>query len=133
MEGSRELLEELGGRGHTVVLASSAKPEEVEHYLDLLEARGLAKAWTTSADVRATKPEPDLIHCALKKAGGDREHAVMVGDSPWDALAAGRAGVATLAVMTGGFAREELVNAGAEAVFESVAELRRQLDATKLR
>jgi HAD superfamily hydrolase (TIGR01509 family) len=133
MEGARELLEELGGRGHAVVLASSAKPEEVEHYLDLLDARELAVAWTTAGDVRATKPEPDLIHCALHKVGAGAEEAVMVGDSPWDAHAASRAHVGTLAVMTGGFSREELLQAGAAAVFESVAELRANLDGTPLR
>ena len=52
-----------------VVLASSAKEDEVEHYLDLLDARELADGWTTSADVEATKPEPDLVHAALEKAG----------------------------------------------------------------
>jgi HAD superfamily hydrolase (TIGR01509 family) len=132
MEGARELLEELNHRGHTVVLASSAKRQEVEHYLDLIDARDLARAWTTAADVRATKPEPDLIHCALQKVGGDAGRASMVGDSTWDAEAAKRAGVAMLAVMTGGFAREELLDAGAEAVFESVAELRERLDETRL-
>src|SRR5437763_14304665 len=53
MEGSRELIEGLRRRGHTVVLASSAKEAEVEHYLDLLDGRELADAWTTSADVEA--------------------------------------------------------------------------------
>jgi HAD superfamily hydrolase (TIGR01509 family) len=133
MEGSRELLEELNRRGHAVALASSAKPAEVEHYLDLLDARELARAWTTGGDVRATKPEPDLIHCALQKVGGAPREAVMVGDSPWDAKAAARAEVRTLGVMTGGFAREELLGAGAQAVFESVAELRERLDETPLR
>jgi HAD superfamily hydrolase (TIGR01509 family) len=133
MEGSRELLQDLNGRGHAVALASSAKPAEVEHYLDLLDARSLARAWTTAGDVRATKPHPDLIHCALQKVGAAPHEAVMVGDSPWDARAAGRAQVRTLAVMTGGFAREELLDAGAEAVFESVAELRERLDETPLR
>jgi HAD superfamily hydrolase (TIGR01509 family) len=133
MEGSRELLEELNRRGHAVALASSAKPPEVEHYLDLLDARELARAWTTGGDVQATKPEPDLIHCALQKIGGAPEEAVMVGDSSWDAKAAARAEVRTLGVMTGGFAREELLGAGAQAVFESVAELRERLDETPLR
>ncbi len=53
MEGSRELIEELKRRGHTAVLASSAKADEVDHYLELLEARELADGWTTSADVEA--------------------------------------------------------------------------------
>src|SRR5205823_3428697 len=79
MEASRELIEQLKRRGHTVILASSAKDWEVDHYLDLLGARELADGWTTSADVQATKPEPDLVNAALKRAGQDGRDAVMVG------------------------------------------------------
>ncbi len=64
--GARELIGELRGRGHVVVFASSAKAEEVDRHLDLLEARELADAWTTSADVEATKPAPDLVNVALR-------------------------------------------------------------------
>jgi len=133
MERSRELICSLKQRGHSVVLASSAKADEVDHYLDLLDARRLADAWTTSADVEATKPEPDLIQAALERVGADGETALMVGDTPWDVTAAQRAGVHTLAVMTGGFAVAELREAGAAAVFESVAELHDRLDDTPLR
>ncbi|HEY5317678.1 MAG TPA: HAD family hydrolase [Solirubrobacteraceae bacterium] len=133
MEGSRELIEELKGRGHTVVLASSAKEQEVEHYLDLLDARDLADSWTTSADVQATKPEPDLVKAALERAGGKADEATMVGDTPWDVKAADGAGVGTLTVLTGGFAVEELRDAGALDVFESVAELCSKLGETPLR
>jgi HAD superfamily hydrolase (TIGR01509 family) len=133
MEGSRELIEELKQRGHDVILASSAKDWEVEHYLDQLDARELADGWTTSADVKATKPEPDLVLAALDRCGGRDRDAVMIGDTPWDVRAAGKAGVPTLAVLTGGFAIDELKQSGAEAVFESVAELRARLDTTPLR
>ncbi|HEY2437007.1 MAG TPA: HAD family hydrolase [Solirubrobacteraceae bacterium] len=133
MEGSRELIEELKQRGHDVILASSAKDWEVEHYLDQLDARELADGWTTSADVKATKPEPDLVLAALDRCGGREGDAVMIGDTPWDVRAAGKAGVPTLAVLTGGFAIDELKQSGAEAVFESVAELRARLDTTPLR
>jgi HAD superfamily hydrolase (TIGR01509 family) len=132
MEGARELIGELAARGHKVVIATSAKPEELDHYLEMLDVRELADGWTSSQDVEATKPEPDLVHAALEKVGGRAEEAVMVGDTPWDVAAAKRAGVATIAVLTGGFAREELLDAGAVAVFESVAELRRELDGTAL-
>ena len=87
MEGARELIERLRDEGATVILASSAKQEEVEHYLDLLDARELVDGWTTSADVENTKPAPDLVEAALEKAGGD-DPAVMVGDSVWDVKAA---------------------------------------------
>jgi HAD superfamily hydrolase (TIGR01549 family) len=130
MRGSRELIEDLKRLGHHVVLASSAKADEVEHYLDLLDARELADAWTTSADVESTKPEPDLVVAARERAGGG--DAVMVGDTVWDVEAAKRAGIETIAVLTGGFAEAELRDAGAACVFESIAELRDRLDETPL-
>jgi HAD superfamily hydrolase (TIGR01509 family) len=133
MKGSREFIEQVKERGHTVVLASSAKQDELDHYLDLLDARDLADEWTSSADVEQTKPQPDLVQSALSKAGGDANGAVMVGDTPWDIKAASQAGVGTLAVRTGGFGVEELREAGAIALFESVAELLAQLDDTDLR
>jgi HAD superfamily hydrolase (TIGR01509 family) len=130
LKGSRELIEDLKERGHAVVLASSAKQEEVDHYLDVLDARELADDWTTSADVEATKPEPDLVQAAIDKAGnGD---AVMVGDTTWDCEAAKRAGIQTVAVLTGGFSEAELRDAGAVAVFLSIDELRGSLDDTPL-
>ncbi len=130
LEGARELIEDLKQRGHAVVLASSAKAHEVEHYLDLLDARELADGWTTSADVEATKPEPDLVVAAVEKAGGG--DAVMVGDSVWDCEAAKRAGLDTIAVLTGGFSEAELREAGALAVYSSITELRESLDETPL-
>jgi HAD superfamily hydrolase (TIGR01509 family) len=124
MDGATELLRELHEEGAGVVLASSAKAGEVEHYLDLLDARDLVDGWTTAADVERTKPEPDLIEAALKKAGRDGP-AVMVGDSTWDVKAARAAGVPTLAVLTGGFSAAELREAGAADVVESIGELRK--------
>jgi HAD superfamily hydrolase (TIGR01509 family) len=132
MEGSRELIEDLKRRGHRVVLASSAKEDEIDHYLDQLGARELADAWTTSADVEATKPHPDLVHAALERVDGSASDAVMVGDTPWDVKAAAEAGVETVAVRTGGFGADELRDAGAAAIFESVRELRERLDETPL-
>jgi HAD superfamily hydrolase (TIGR01549 family) len=129
LEGASGLIEDLKQRGHAVVLASSAKAHEVEHYLDLLDARELAD-WTTSADVEATKPEPDLVVAAMEKVGGG--DAVMVGDSVWDCEAAKRAGLDTIAVLTGGFSEAELREAGALAVYSSIRELRESLDETPL-
>jgi HAD superfamily hydrolase (TIGR01549 family) len=128
--GARELIHELKERGHAVVLASSAKPDEVDHYLDLLGARDVVDAWTDSGDVEATKPEPDLVHAAIDKAGGG--DAVMVGDSTWDCEAARRAGIKTVAVLTGGFSESELREAGAAVVFESIQELRERVGQTSL-
>jgi HAD superfamily hydrolase (TIGR01549 family) len=130
LQGARELIEDLKQRGHAVVLASSAKEHEVEHYLDLLDARELADGWTTSADVEATKPEPDLVVAAVEKAGGG--DAVMVGDSTWDCEASKRAGLDTIAVLTGGFSEAELREAGAVVVYSSIEDLRESLDETPL-
>jgi HAD superfamily hydrolase (TIGR01549 family) len=121
-DGARDLLEDLRGAGCRVLLASSAGEREVDHYLDLLDARGLVDGWTTSADVEQTKPEPDLVLAALGKLG--TEDAVMVGDTPWDVEAARRAGISTVAVLTGGFSADELKEAGAVAVYESIGALR---------
>jgi HAD superfamily hydrolase (TIGR01549 family) len=130
LDGARDLIVRLKEADRQVVLASSAKPDEVEHYLDLLDARQLADAWTSSGDVEQTKPEPDLIQAALAKLDGDL--AVMVGDSTWDCKAARNAGVETLAVLTGGFSAQELFDAGALSVFGSMPELLDRLDATVL-
>ena len=80
--------------------------------------------------MEATKPEPDLVQAAIEKAG--RDEAVMVGDSTWDCEAAKRAGVQTVAVLTGGFSKAELEEAGAVVVYGSIDELRRSLDDTPL-
>jgi HAD superfamily hydrolase (TIGR01509 family) len=130
LHGARELIGDLRRLGRRIVLASSAKPNELDHYLDLLDARGLADAWTSSGDVEKTKPEPDLVHAALERAGSDS--AVMVGDSTWDCEAAARAGIETVAVLTGGFSEQELRDAGAVAVFRSIEELRQRLSDTPL-
>jgi HAD superfamily hydrolase (TIGR01549 family) len=130
-EGARKLIEALKERGHDVVLASSAKQDEVDHYLDLLDARELADAWTSSADVEATKPQPDLVIAAMEKARDLT--AVMVGDTTWDIKAAEAAEVKTVAVLTGGFSEAELREAGAAVVFDSLVTLRENLDSTPLR
>jgi HAD superfamily hydrolase (TIGR01549 family) len=126
LEGARELIVTLKEAGHAVVLASSAKPDEVDHYLDLLDARELADGWTTAGDVEKTKPEPDLVAAAVEKAGGGGD-AVMLGDSTWDCESAKRAGLQTVGLLTGGFSEQELLDAGAACVFRSLGALRERL------
>src|SRR5689334_11559523 len=127
---ARRLIDTLKERGHKVLLASSAKRHEVAHYLDLLNARDVVDGWTTSADVERTKPHPDLVAAAIEKAG--TKEGVMLGDSTWDCEAAKRAGVPTIAVLTGGFSEQELRDAGAASVFESLEAVLEQLDRTPL-
>jgi len=131
--GARALMEDLKGAGHAVVLASSAKPTELEHYLTLLDARSLANDWTDSGDVERTKPEPDLVLAALEKVQAKAKDAVLIGDSTWDCRAAKAARVRSVGVLTGGFSEAELLDAGASKVFESVEELRSGLGETVLR
>jgi HAD superfamily hydrolase (TIGR01509 family) len=133
LEGARKLIEDLKSNGHKVILASSAKPEELEHYLSLLDARALVEDWTDSGDVEQTKPEPDLVLAALEKAGAQPGDAVMIGDSTWDCIAAKNAKVRSIGVLTGGFSEPELLEAGASKVFASVDDLRQGLEETVLR
>ena len=126
LEGARELVEELKDRGLAVVLASSSIESHLDRFLDLLDIRELADAWTMKDDVEASKPEPDLVEAALERAG--TRDAVLVGDTPWDVEAATRAGIPTICVRTGGFGEDELRSAGAALVVESVAALRGRLD-----
>ncbi len=130
LPGARDLIVALKERGLTVVLASSGKQEEIDHYLDLLDARELLDGWTTSDDVESTKPEPDVLGVALKLAGGGP--ALLIGDSLWDCEAAERAGIPVIALLAGGFCAEELRAAGASATYDSPAELCSQLDAAGL-
>jgi HAD superfamily hydrolase (TIGR01549 family) len=130
VEGAGELLDEIRRRGFKLVLASSGKPEHVEHFLDVLDAHDRADAWTSSDDVAATKPAPDLLSVALEKVGGD--NGAVVGDSPYDFEAARRLGMPAVGLRTGGFCVAELTTAGAEQVFDSPNELREHLDRTAL-
>jgi HAD superfamily hydrolase (TIGR01549 family) len=124
--GAEPLLKDIRERGVNLVLASSGEEQHVEHYLDLINGRELAAAWTTSADAEQTKPAPDLIETAMRKM--DTANAVMIGDSVWDAKAAEKAGIVTYAVRTGGFSIEELETAGARKVYDSLEDLQADLD-----
>jgi HAD superfamily hydrolase (TIGR01509 family) len=118
---ARPALERLRELGLKVVLASSAKQDEIDRYLAMLDARELCDAWTSSSDVEKTKPHPDLLEVAIDKV--DAEPAFLLGDSVWDCEAANRIGLPTLAVLTGGFGQDELLRAGAAEVFPGLPEL----------
>jgi HAD superfamily hydrolase (TIGR01549 family) len=125
------LLEDLHARGVTIILASSASEDDVKHFLGRLDAGDVFDGWTTGDDVAHSKPHPDIVNAALARSGG-AERAVMFGDSRWDIEAAANAGVRTVCVLTGGWSEQELRDAGAAAVFESLVELRRRIDETPL-
>lgn len=129
-EGAHELLAEVKQRGFRLVLASSGTTEHVEAFLDLVDARSLADAWTTSDDVQDSKPAPDIVAAALAKVDG--ASGIMVGDSVYDAEAAARLDVPVLGVRTGGFSVGELLEAGVLQVFDSLVAFRQALDGTPL-
>ncbi len=130
MKDARELLRDLKRAGHAVILASSAEEKEAERYIELLDAEEFVDGYTTSADVKESKPEPDIVNAAIEKAGGGP--AVMIGDSTWDCKAATRANLPSIGVLTGGFSEQELIEAGATIVFDSVEHLRQHLATTGL-
>jgi HAD superfamily hydrolase (TIGR01509 family) len=133
LPGARDLLVAVKERGHRLVLASSGQQRHVDVFLDKLNARGLADAWTSSADVEASKPAPDLLQVALKKLGVPPDApSVMVGDSVWDVEAAKRAGMPAIVVRSGGFGDDELRKAGAIAIYDTPGELAKALDDTPL-
>jgi HAD superfamily hydrolase (TIGR01509 family) len=133
LPGAREFLAAVGERGHRVVLASSGKPQHVDHFLDLLDARDLAEAWTSSEDVGSTKPAPDLLQVALEKLGEPLDApSVVVGDSVFDVEAAKNAGMPAIVVRSGGFGDDELRDAGAVGIYDTPADLTAALDRTDL-
>ncbi|RWZ61528.1 HAD family hydrolase [Labedella populi] len=129
---STELLATLARRGTRVVLATSAPEEELVELRRVLDAESSLHAVTSSADVETAKPEPDVIRVALDEAGVAPDRAVMVGDARWDGVAAERAGIRFVGVLTGGISEAELRDAGAVAVYASVDELLANLEESPL-
>jgi HAD superfamily hydrolase (TIGR01509 family) len=124
LDRAADLLRACADRGLRVVLASSASGPEADVMRQALDADDAIHAMTTADDVEASKPEPDLVHRALEKAGVPPERAVFVGDAVWDVKAALKAGVACVAVLTGGgFSSQELRAAGARAIYDAPCDL----------
>jgi HAD superfamily hydrolase (TIGR01549 family) len=118
---AHDLLQLLVELDMPVVLASSADEAEVQYYVDLLDADELVWASTSAGDGDRSKPDPEPIRLALERSGC--ETGLVIGDSPWDCRAATAAGLRSLAVLTGGFARSELQDAGAAEVYEHLGEV----------
>jgi HAD superfamily hydrolase (TIGR01509 family) len=131
-DGARDLVAAVAQRGVTVVLATSAAPDELELLRSVLDIEDTVAEITAAQDVDAAKPEPDLIHVALQQAGVTADRAVYVGDTVWDVKACGKAGVACVGVLTGGISAAELTEAGAVAVYEDCRALLRELDTSPL-
>jgi HAD superfamily hydrolase (TIGR01549 family) len=127
LAGVDELIDVLKAQSLRVVLASSASQNDLDCFLERLDLRDRIDGWTTADDVERSKPHPDIVEAALQRAR--TRSAVMVGDSRWDVEAAAKAGIESLCVITGGWSSDELLEAGARAVFSSLDELARALSA----
>jgi HAD superfamily hydrolase (TIGR01509 family) len=123
LPGTRNLLKAVDKLGLQIVLATSAPEDELETLRKVLASDDLVSTQTSSNDVGTAKPQPDIVEVALERAGVDAGNAVFVGDTVWDIEACKRAGVQTIAVLSGGMSRGELETAGAQGVFDNPYDL----------
>jgi len=130
LPGAADLLEATARLGLHVVLATSAKDEEIDLMLDALGARDSIGTVVSSGDVDQAKPEPDIIGRALSDSGTDPGRAVMVGDAVWDMIAARRAGIQGIGLLSGGIAEQELREAGALEIYADAAALLGKISAS---
>jgi HAD superfamily hydrolase (TIGR01509 family) len=123
--GARTLVESLKDQRKSIVIATSADDEEMDALLQQAGVADLIPRRTSSDDAEQSKPDPDIVLAALRRAGSQPAATVMIGDTPYDVEAAGRAGIGTIALRCGGhWSSRDL--AGAIAVFEDPAELREE-------
>ncbi|HEY1269042.1 MAG TPA: HAD family hydrolase [Candidatus Binatia bacterium] len=123
LPGACDIIAALKDRGIGIWFATSAKPEELQHTMNELGAHDLIDMIVSSADVEEGKPEPDVFQLALERAGVAPDEAIALGDTIWDIESAGRTGIKTAVVLTGGaFCRKELERAGAVAVYRDCAD-----------
>ncbi|WLA85153.1 HAD family hydrolase [Bradyrhizobium elkanii] len=118
-----DLLRRVREAGLQIAIASSAKKDEVDKYLDIAGITDLVDLTTSSDDVEQSKPAPDIFEIVLKKLKMESADAVAIGDTPYDAEAAGKAGVPTVGVLCGGFTEDELRKAGCAEVYPGPAAL----------
>jgi phosphoglycolate phosphatase-like HAD superfamily hydrolase len=118
-----ELLRRVRDAGLRIAVASSAKKDEVDKYLDIARIDDLVDLKTSSDDVEESKPAPDIFEMVLKKLKIEGADAVAIGDTPYDAEAAGKAKVATIGVLCGGFKAGWLRQAGCVEIYPGPAAL----------
>ena len=132
--GVRALFKELLRRGSKLALCSSAKGDELDLYKQLVHVEDLIDAETSADDAKRTKPHPDIFEAGLHRLGKGIPLAevVVVGDSPFDAIAAHRMGVRAVGVLCGGFPEDDLRKAGCVAIYQDSEDLLRNLDRSPL-
>src|SRR4051812_27352777 len=131
--GVRALFRELSRRGVRIALASSAKGDELQTYEHLVGVEDRVHAESSKDDASRSKPHPDIFVAALAQLGSvDPKRVLVVGDSPWDAIAAKRAGLRTVGVLCGGFPEDDLRQAGCVAIYRDPEDLHARLDESPL-
>jgi HAD superfamily hydrolase (TIGR01509 family) len=128
--GARELVAALKERGLKLAVASSASKDDLAALLQVTGVAELFEEKTSSDDAERSKPDPDIVAAALKRLGCAPSEAVMIGDTPYDVEAAGRVGVACIALRCGGWDDRSL--AGAAAIYDGPAHLLGQVDASPI-
>ena len=127
LPGVRPLFEQLKRSGRWIALATDCQTEQLRHYLDVCAIEDLVDAISCGDDIKQGKPAPDVVDIALRRVRAGRKPCVMVGDTPYDAQAALKAGVIPVGVLTGHFAAGELHEAGCRAVLRDPVALREAL------
>jgi HAD superfamily hydrolase (TIGR01509 family) len=126
---TRELFQRILSEGKKIVLASSAAGEELRIFKEKARIADLIEEETSRDDAEKSKPHPDIFEEALKKLPGiEPREAIVVGDTPWDAIASRRAGLRIIGVLCGGFPEEELRRNGCMAIYRDPADLLERYD-----
>jgi HAD superfamily hydrolase (TIGR01509 family) len=128
LPGARELLAYLDEQSLPWAIATSGRMQTAAHNLDALGVDPSKVPVVTRDDVRHAKPDPDLFVTAAERLGVDIQHALVLGDSIWDMLAAQRCRALGVGLLCGGYGQEELERAGAFRVYEEPAALLRHID-----
>ncbi len=123
-----DLLRAIRARGKKIALASSAKSDELEVYKKAARMEGLTDVETSSDDAEKSKPHPDIFQAALKKLQLSPSLAVVIGDTPYDAEAAGKAGMSSIGLLCGGFEEGVIRAAGATRIYRDPRDLLDHLD-----
>ena len=129
----RELFQRVQAEGLQTALASSAKGEELKTYKKLARIEDLVEEETSADDAEKSKPHPDIFEAALERLDDTRSsEALVVGDTPYDAEAAGKAGLQTVGLLSGGFPEEDLRAAGCVRIYRDAADLLANYDTSPL-
>jgi len=131
LDGSRALVLRVRSDGLKPIVATSAKDDELKSLLEAAEVADLMEEKATASDARKSKPDPDIVEAAIEESGIEAANLVMIGDTPYDIEAAGRAGIRAIGFRSGGWGDEAL--RGAVEIYDGPADLLARYDDSLLR